>query len=87
MSNWAIEDLDKNKTEQSIVNESIRLDNCKKTLKKLRKEYEEKRYFFIHCVLSDIEDKISTLENSIESGEKYINKCKEHLKDFENEKV
>lgn len=82
MGKWNIDELDKNKTEQSITNESIRLEHCKRSLDKLKKEYEEKRYFFIHCVLADIEDKITTLENSIESGEKYINKCKEHLKDF-----
>lgn len=80
---WSISELDKNKTEQSIANEQIRLDNCRIALDKLKAEYEQKRYHFIHVILAEMEDKILTLENSISSGEKFLNDCKEHLKDFE----
>ncbi len=81
---WSVSELDKNKTEQSIANESARLDNCRETLDKLKKEYEQKRYHFIHVVLAQMEDKIATLESSIASGEKFIEDCKNHLKTFEN---
>ena len=35
-----INDLDQNKTEQSIVNENIRLDTCRVTLERLKQEYD-----------------------------------------------
>lgn len=79
---WSISELDKNKTEQSIANESARLDGCREQLERLKNEYEHKRYMFM-CELSNIEDKITTLETSIASGEKFVEDCKEHLKDFE----
>ena len=36
---WNISELDKNKTEQSITNETARLDVCREVLEKLNKEY------------------------------------------------
>ena len=36
---WLISELDKNKTEQSIANETARLDTCREVLEKLNKEY------------------------------------------------
>ena len=78
MGKWSIKDLDKSKTEQSIANEQNRLDECYKSLKKLKVDYERKSYEY-RCKLSDIEDRINALENSIESGEKFIRECNEHL--------
>ena len=49
---WSVSELDKNKTEQSIANEQIRLDNCRVALDKLKSEYEQKRYYFIHVILA-----------------------------------
>lgn len=82
MGVWSIKELDKNKTEQSIANEQARLDGCRETLDKLKKEYEHKKYMFM-VELSNIEDKITTLETSIVSGEKFVKDCQEHLNDFE----
>ena len=78
MGKWNIEDLDKSKTEQSIVNEQNRLDHCHKTLDKLKSEYEQKKYEYM-CKLANLEDKITTLEGSISGGEEFIRKCNEHL--------
>lgn len=44
MGVWSINELDKNKTEQTIANEEARLDNCREVLDKLKKEYERTRY-------------------------------------------
>ena len=82
MSNWSISELDQNKTEQSIANENARLDACREVLEKLKKEYEHKKYMFM-VELSNLEDKITTLETSISSGEKFIEDCNNHLKSFE----
>ena len=82
MSKWSISELDKNKTEQSITNETARLDMCREVLEKLKKEYEHKKYMFM-VELSNLEDKITTLETSISSGEKFIEDCNNHLKSFE----
>ena len=80
---WSVSELDKTKTEQSIANESARLDGCREALDNLKKEYEHKKYMFM-IELSNIEDKIATLESSITSGEKFVEDCKNHLKSFEN---
>lgn len=79
-----IEDLDQNKLEQSIANETARLDTCRITLERLKKEYEQKRYEYIHVILGEMEDEILTLESSIDSGENFINECKKALKKFNN---
>ena len=79
---WNISELDKNKTEQSIVNETARLNTCLEVLEKLNKEYNHM------CVKHENEElklveKIGKIKKSIESGEKFVKDCKEHLKDFE----
>jgi len=78
MSNWNINELDKSKTEQSISNEENRLVNCRELLEKLNKEYKHM------CVQHENEElklaeKIGKIKKSIESGEKFIEDCKEHL--------
>ena len=78
---WSISELDKNKTEQSIENETARLDTCKEILDKLNREYNHM------CIKHEIEElklaeKIGKLKKSIESGEKFVEDCKNHLKDF-----
>lgn len=83
---WLVSELDKNKTEQSIANEEARLDICREILDNLKKEYEQRRCEYM-TKLSVFEDKIATLEASIDSGEKFIEDCNEHLnKDF-NENI
>lgn len=82
MRNWNISELDKNKTEQSIINEEARLNTCREILDKLNQEYK-----FI-CIKHENEElklakKIGNIKKSIESGEKFINECKEHLNSFE----
>ena len=79
---WSISELDENKTMQAIENETVRIINCNESLEKLKKEYENKRSMYM-VELSNMEDKITTLESSIASGEKFLNECKNHLKDFE----
>ena len=86
MGRWSINDLDKSKTEQSITNETIRLENCRQSLNELKNEYEHKKYEYM-IELSNIENDINTLETSIASGEKFIEDCKNHLKDFKNAEI
>lgn len=80
---WKINELDKSKTEQSIANETIRLEHCHKTVEKLMTEADqlrtvyEKKYYAL-C------KRIDTIKKSIESGEQFIEDCQEHLKDFED---
>lgn len=83
---WNISELDKNKTEQCISNETIRLDNCRVSLDKLNREYKHM------CVKHENEElklaeQIGKLKRSIDSGEKFIEYCKNYLKRFENEEV
>ena len=84
MGKWSISELDKSKTEQSIINEESRLNYCKSVLEKTKKEYDQKRYEYM-CKLANLEDKITMLETSISSGEKFIEECKEHLNNDFNE--
>ena len=75
---WSISELDKNKTEQSIANETARLDTCREVLAKLNKEYNHM------CVKQENEElklaeKIGKIKKSIESGEKFVKDCQEHL--------
>ena len=79
---WSISELDKNKTEQSIANETARLDACRNVLEKLNKKYNHM------CVKHENEELklaeyIEKIKKSIESGEKFVKDCQEHLKDFE----
>ena len=75
---WDIKDLDKNKTEQCIKNEHARLDECKRTLDKLLKEYNDLMHHS-KKTLYEKGDKIMNLKKSIEDGEEFIRKCNEHL--------
>ena len=82
MGTWSVKELDAQKTEFCISNETARLDACKEKLDKLKKEYEHKKYVY-NVELSNIEDKITELETSIKSGENFLNECKNHqLFDF-----
>lgn len=78
---WNISDLDKSKTESCIQNEEIRLDNCREALSRLKNDYEKKHFKYM-AELFDMENKITELENVIESGERFVESCKEHLKNF-----
>ena len=86
MGKWNINDLDKSKTEQSIANEQARLIQCKLKWNQLEKEanryYEESEN-----KRDEYHKKLNSLLKSIESGENFVNKCKEHLKDFENAEI
>lgn len=83
MGTWSVKELDKDKTTQAISNEEIRLDQCRVKLQRLSDEYEKMK--LRHLVLQgDLEDQITRIRLSIESGEQFLNECKEHLKDFEN---
>ena len=83
MGKWSIKELDKNKTEQSIVNEQIRLDYCKEKFSRLTDEYSQMEREHRRKE-QELRDQLDNLYMSIESGEKFINECKEHLTDFEN---
>ena len=83
MGTWSVNELDKNKTELAISNEEIRLDQCRVKLQRLSDEYEKMKIH--HLILQgSLEDQITSIRLSIESGEQFLNECKEHLKDFEN---
>ena len=83
MGKWSINELDKNKTEQSISNEQARLDICKEKLDKLIKERD--RYTKeVSDKLDLMNENIAKILHSIESGERFVQECKEHLNDFEN---
>ena len=79
---WSISELDKNKTEQSIANETARLDTCREVLEKLKNEYEAMGIRHRNEE-SKIMQKITSLGISIKMGEKFVKDCQEHLKDFE----
>ena len=83
MGTWSVNELDKSKTEQSITNETIRLDHCHQEVEKLIREcdilranYDRKYY--------PLREKIDNIKKSIESGEQFIEDCQAHLKDFED---
>ena len=79
---WNISELDNNKTEQSIVNETARLNTCREVLEKLNKEYNH-MYVKHENEEFKLAEKIGNIKKSIESGEKFVKDCQEHLKDFE----
>ena len=83
---WSIKELDKNKTEQSISNEEARLDYCRFEKERLFNEFTRIKLINTQKE-NEMLDKIEMLDISIKSGENFINECKEHLKDFENEEV
>lgn len=79
---WNVSDLDKNKIEQSIANEEARLNHCRierdrlfEELCRIQRENKIKEENMVQYI-----DKIDA---SIESGEKFVEECKAHLKDFE----
>lgn len=83
MGKWSIKELDKSKTEQSISNEQARLDMCRETLDKLIKERDRYKAE-TDLKLWEYYDKIEKLTKSIDSGEQFVQECKDHLNDFEN---
>ena len=72
---WDISELDKNKIEQCISNESIHIDNWKVTLEKLKKDY---NYICIKHKNEELKliEQIKKIEMIIESGEKFLEDCK-----------
>ena len=82
---WNISELDKNKIEQCIYNESIRIDNFKVTLEKLKKDY---NHIWIKHKNEELKliEHIKKIEMLIESEEKFLEDCKHHLSVFDNEK-
>lgn len=80
---WNINDLDKSKTEQSIVNEEARLDMCKEELIRLSNAFERYKEETDNK-LSKYYKEIANIEKSIESGEQFIAQCIDHLNNFEN---
>lgn len=80
---WNIKELDKSKTEQSIANETIRLEQCYETVEKLTREADQLRTAYENKYYALCE-RIDTIKKSIESGKQFIKDCKEHLNDFED---
>lgn len=79
-----IGELDKDKVEQCIVNETRRLEEITENLEKLRAEYERKKTFFVQVVLVNMEDKILTLESSQAGAKKFIEDCQNRLNQLNN---
>ena len=79
---WSVSELDKNKTEQAISNEEIRLDHCKVEREKLFNKFSRIKMLNTQKE-NEMLDKIEMLDRSIKSGEQFVNECKEHLKDFD----
>ena len=78
-----INDLDQNKTEQSIASENARLDTCRVTLERLKQEYDRVQNQYVGKI-GKIMDQIKLIEYSIIEGEKFINKCQTHLNKLKN---
>ena len=72
------------KLQQCLENEKIRLNMIVDELYKLRQEYEDKRTEYKNR-LSDIEDKITILEQSYEGAKNFINDCINQLNKLQNE--
>ena len=86
MGKWSINELDKLKTEQLISNEQARLDMCRERLDKLIKERD--RYANeVSNKLDLMDENIAKIKHSIESGEQFVQECKDHLNDFENTEI
>ena len=79
---WSVSELDKNKTEQAISNEEIRLDHCRVERERLIRE-RDKFKNDTDIKMWEYYDKIQNLTRSIDCGETFVKECKEHLKDFE----
>ena len=78
---WSVSELDKNKTEQSIVNEEIRLDHCRVERERLFNEFTRIKLINTRNE-NKMLDKIENLDKSIKFGEQFVKECKEHLKNF-----
>lgn len=78
MGKWSINELDKEKTKQSISNEEARLDHCRVEREKLFNEFQRIKLINTQKE-NEILDKIEMLDASIKSGEQFVNECKEHL--------
>lgn len=79
---WNINELDKNKTEQSIANEEIRLDHCRVERERLFNEFTRIKLINTRNE-NKMLDKIENLDKSIKFGEQFVSECKEHLKNFD----
>ena len=84
MGHWNIKELDKSKTEQSIVNEEARLKQIKESYTKLDNEYEAYREES-NKKLNDMKEQLRSLENSYRQGLEFIKQCNEHLREDFND--
>lgn len=73
-----MEALTKDKLEQSIANENIRIDNCREVLMKLEREYEWLTNTYRNKA-DVLEARIAGLKQSISSGEKFLSECERQL--------
>ena len=78
---WNISDLDKSKTEQSVLNEETRLNHCRVKREHLFNEFTRIKLMNTKKE-NEMLDQIEKIDTSIKSGEKFIKECKEYLKDF-----
>ena len=78
-----INDLDQNKTEQSIANEKARLDTCRVTLERLKQERDIVQNQYTEKI-GRLIDQIKSIEYSIIEGERFIEKCQTHLNELKN---
>lgn len=78
-----INDLDQNKTEQSIANERARLDTCRVTLERLKQERDIVQNQYTEKI-GRLIDQIKSIEYSIIEGEKFIENCQTHLNELKN---
>jgi len=84
MGRWSIKELDKSKTEQSIVNEEARLEKIKESYAKLDNEYEAYREES-NKKLNDMKERLRSLENSYRHGSEFIRQCNIHLREDFND--
>ena len=84
MGRWNIKELDKSKTEQSIVNEDARLKQIKESYAKLDNEYEAYREES-NKKLNDMKEQLRSLENSYRQGSEFIRQCNIHLREDFND--
>ena len=78
MGKWSINELDKEKTKQSISNEEARLDHCREERERLIRE-RDKFKNDTDIKMWEYYDKIEKLTRSINCGETFVKECKEHL--------
>ena len=78
MGKWSINELDKEKTKQSISNEEARLDHCREERERLIRE-RDKFKNDTDIKMCEYYDKIEKLTRSIDCGETFVKECQEHL--------